>query len=543
MSHYRPAIERLRSVRVLDFRILGPLEVIAEGSPIRLGGPKQRATLAILLLNANRVVSVDRLADDLYAGAAPVTAVTQVQRQVSELRKLLGPAHGIETQPPGYVLRLAPERLDLHRFERLAADASRSLESDDARRAADLLRDALDLWRGPPLADLAYESFAQPAIVRLEELRLAVVEQRVDAELALGAHTQVIAELEQLVREHPLQERFAEQLMVALYRSGRQAEALDVYRSTRKRLVELLGLEPTEALQALERAILAHEPALEPVRSAPATAAVAVLAVVSGADRLDALLAVAEPLGLLPGQELIVACLVADEGELELEAAAVSRRRTSLTAPTRAAVFTTRDPPEDVVRLAGGNDVGLVLLEAPGGLDGERLPADLATVLERAPADVGVLSARTGELAGAGVVVPFGGGEHDWAALELGAWLASATAASLSLVGTKAESSSGRRDASRLLADASLAAQRVVGVETRPVLAEPTEDALVAAVENASLVVTGLSPRWRREGIGATRRALVRRARPPVLLVHRGPRPSALAPREARTRFTWTLEA
>ncbi|HET7760609.1 MAG TPA: BTAD domain-containing putative transcriptional regulator [Gaiellaceae bacterium] len=528
---------------MLDFRILGPLEVIAEGSPIRLGGPKQRATLAILLLNANRVVSVDRLADDLYAGAAPVTAVTQVQRQVSELRKLLGPAHGIETHPPGYVLRLAPERLDLHRFERLAADASRSLESDDARRAADLLRDALDLWRGPPLADLAYESFAQPAIVRLEELRLAVVEQRVDAELALGAHTQVIAELEQLVREHPLQERFAEQLMVALYRSGRQAEALDVYRSTRKRLVELLGLEPTEALQALERAILAHEPALEPVRSAPATAAVAVLAVVSGADRLDALLAVAEPLGRLPGQELIVACLVPDEGELELEAAAVSRRRTSLTAPTRAAVFTTRDPPEDVVRLAGGNDVGLVLLDAPGGLDGEQLPADLATVLERAPADVGVLSARTGELAGAGVVVPFGGGEHDWAALELGAWLASATAASLSLVGTKAESSSGRRDASRLLADASLAAQRVVGVETRPVLAEPTEDALVAAVENASLVVTGLSPRWRREGIGATRRALVRRARPPVLLVHRGPRPSALAPREARTRFTWTLEA
>lgn len=543
MSHYRPAIERLRSARVLDFRILGPLEVIAEGSPIRLGGPKQRATLAILLLNANRVVSVDRLADDLYAGAAPVTAVTQVQRQVSELRKLLGPAHGIETQPPGYVLRLAPERLDLHRFERLAADASRSLESGDARHAADLLRDALDLWRGPPLADLAYESFAQPAIVRLEELRLAAVEQRVDAELALGAHTQVIAELEQLVREHPLQERLAEQLMVALYRSGRQAEALDVYRSTRKRLVELLGLEPTEALQALERAILAHEPALEPVRSAPATAAVAVLAVVSGADRLDALLAVAEPLGLLPGQELIVACLVADEGELELEAAAVSRRRTSLTAPTRAAVFTTRDPPEDVVRLAGRNDVGLVLLEAPGGLDREQLPADLATVLERAPADVGVLSARTGELAGAGVFVPFGGGEHDWAALELGAWLASATAASLSLVGTKAESSSGRRDASRLLADASLAAQRVVGVETRPVLAEPTEDALVAAVENAALVVTGLSPRWRREGIGATRRALVRRARPPVLLVHRGPRPSALAPREARTRFTWTLEA
>lgn len=541
MSHYRAAIEPLRSARVLDFRILGPLEVIADGSPIRLGGPKQRATLAILLLSVNRVVSVDRLADDLYAGAPPVTAVTQIQRQISELRKLLGTSHGIETRPPGYVLRLAPEQLDLQRFERLAADAGSSFESGDARRAADLLRNALRLWRGPPLADLEYESFAQPAIARLEEIRLAAVEQRIHAEFGLGAHAQLVAELEQLVAEYPLQERFAQQLMLALYRSGRQAEALDVYRSTRKRLVEMLGLEPTEALQALERAILAHERALEP--AADTAHGGAILVVAAGYDRLDALLAIAEPFGSLPGRELVVVCLLKHDRDLEHEAAAVSGRRASLTAPTRAAVFTTRDLPEDVVRLAGGNDVGLVLMEAPGGLDGGHLPAQLATVLERSPADVGVLSARAGEHAGAGVVVPFGGGEHDWAALELGAWLASATGGSLSLVGTKAESSSGRRDASRLLADASLAAQRVVGVETRPVLAKPTEDALVAAVENAALVVAGISPRWRREGIGATRRALVHRARPPVLLVHRGPRPSVLAPREARTQFTWTLES
>jgi DNA-binding SARP family transcriptional activator len=525
---------------VLDFRILGPLEVVDDDGPIRLGGPKQRATLAILLLNVNRVVSVDRLADDLYAGEAPATAVTQVQRQISELRKLLGPAHGIETRPPGYAMRLAPEQLDLHRFERLAADAGRSFESGDSARAADLLRDALGLWRGSPLADLGYESFAQPAIGRLAEIRLAAVEQRVDAELELGAHAQLIAELEQLVAEHPLQERFAEQLMLALYRSGRQTEALDVYRAARKRLVELFGLEPTAGLQALERAILSHDPSLavEPAIAAGGS----VLVVASGTDRLDGLLAVAEPLGLLPGREVLIACLLEDDRELEGAAAAVSERRASLTARTRAAVFTTFDVPGDVARLAGGNDVGFVLLDAPSGLDGEELPDELAAILERSPADVGVLSPRAGEPAGADVFVPFGGGEHDWAGLELGAWLASATGATLSLVGTKAESSTGRRDASRLLADASLAAQRVVGIETRPVLAEPTEDALVASVEDAALVVLGISARWRREGIGATRRALVRRGRPPVLLVHRGTRPSILAPREARTRFTWTLE-
>src|SRR6185503_16384757 len=140
-----------------------------------------------------------------------------------------GPASGIETRPPGYVLRLAPEQLDVHRFEQIAADAARAREGGDARRAAELLRDALSLWRGPPLRALGYESFAQPAIARLEEIRLAAIEQRVDSELALGVHAQLIAELEQLVAEHPLQERFAGQLMLALYRSGRQAEALEVF--------------------------------------------------------------------------------------------------------------------------------------------------------------------------------------------------------------------------------------------------------------------------------------------------------------------------
>jgi DNA-binding SARP family transcriptional activator len=237
---------------VLEFRILGPLEVVGDEGPISLGGPKQRATLAILLLDANRVVSVERLADDLYSGAAPVTAVTQVQRQISELRKVLG-ASTIETRAPGYVIRLAPEQLDLKRFEHRAEEATRALATGDARTATRLLADALDVWRGPPLADLAHEPFAQIPIERLEEIRLAALEQRIDAELALGGHTRVVGELEELVAEHPLREHFYGQLMLALYRSGRQAEALSVYRSARENLVEEFGIEPTSALRELER--------------------------------------------------------------------------------------------------------------------------------------------------------------------------------------------------------------------------------------------------------------------------------------------------
>ena len=194
---------------MLDFRILGPLEVVGGEGSIRLGGPKQRATLAILLLDAN-----------------PVTAVTQVQRQISDLRKVL-PEPVIETRSPGYVIHVSPEQLDLNRFERRAEEATQLLARGEAQRAADLLVDALALWRGPPLADLAYESFAQAAIERLEEIRLAALEQRIEADLALGRHRELVGELEQLTSEQPTRERFRAQLMFALYRSGRQPEALD----------------------------------------------------------------------------------------------------------------------------------------------------------------------------------------------------------------------------------------------------------------------------------------------------------------------------
>ena len=531
---------------MLEFRILGPLEVVGEDGPIPLGGPKQRATLAILLLAANRVVPVERLADDLYRGAAPVTAVTQVQRQISELRRLLAAASGIETRSPGYVLRVAPQQLDLHRFERLTEQAFDASARADHRRAADLLREALDLWTGEPLADLADEPFARAATDRLEEIRLAALERRIDAELALGRHAELIGELQELVAEHPFGERFQGQLMLALYRSGRQHEALDVYRATRQTLVDAFGLEPTPALRGLEHAILAQDPSLELADGRQATTDVRrpVLVLPTDGVAVERLLSVAEPLARLPARELLVVRLLADDRELGAAAAALNGRRSSLQVVARTAVFTTGAWSHDAARLAASNDVALVLLDAPDGLDGTHVPEELASLLERSSADVAVLAGTAVDWAGGnGVFVPFGGGDHDWAALELAAWLASAVAAPLRLVGTKAEANYGRRDASRLLADAALAVQQLAGVAAEPVLAEATDGGLLAAVGPATLVVQGVSPRWRHDGIGATRRAVLRGAGSPVLLVHGGPRPGGLAPRASRTRFTWSIQA
>lgn len=522
---------------MLDFRILGPIEVVETDGTIRLGGPRQRATLAILLLEANRVVSVERLAEALYAGAAPVTAVTQVQRQISDLRKVL-PKQVIETRSPGYVIHVLPEQLDLNRFERQAENASQLLVRGEAQRAAELLREALALWRGTPLADLAYESFAQSAIERLDEIRLAALEQRIEADLALGRHRELVAELEQLTSEQPTRERFRAQLMFALYRSGRQPEALDVYRNTRETLMREFGIEPTPRLRELERAILTQDPALD-LGGGVVEGDRAVLVLSADEVELDELLAIAEPLASTEPRELIVARLLADESALATTAASLTARCASLSANARSAVFTIDGLARDTVRLASTYDVELVLLGLSQVEDA--LSNELAEILDTSPADVALLAGHVDAARGDGVFVPFGGSEHDWAALELGAWLALRTKAPLRLVGTTADPRRDRRDASRLLADASLSVQRLVGVGAEPLLADPTEDGLVAVVESATLVVVGISPRWRGEGIGAVRRALVKHAAPPTLLVHRGPRPGGLAPRGSRTRFTWSI--
>jgi DNA-binding SARP family transcriptional activator len=501
--------------------------------------------LAILLLQANRVVPIDRLADDLYGEALPATALTQIQAQISQLRKLLGGTDSpIHTRAPGYLIRLTWEQLDLRRLERLTGDAAEARSSGDLVTTAHRYREALDLWRGPVLAEFAREAFAQPAIARLEELRLGTLEQWVDAELALGHQAELVSELAESASEHPLRERLHAQLMLVLYRSGRQAEALDVYRRLRRRLVEDLGIEPSRAVQELERAILIQDPSLELNRSTDDVAGPerSILVVGSTDDRLERLLGIAEPLAAQSGHALILGRPIDHERDLAAATEATNARRRELGVPARAAVFTTSERGEDVIRVAESYDVALVLLDAPDGLTDERLPDELVAILERSPADVGILAGADVELRSAtAVFVPFGGGEHDWAALELAAWLAASASVPIRLLGTRGRPDAQRRDASRLLADASIAVQRLVDVDTEPLLAEPTEDALAAAVAGASAVVVGISPRWRRDGIGASRRALLRTGAP-LLLVHHGLRPGALAPNASRTRFTWSLQ-
>jgi DNA-binding SARP family transcriptional activator len=532
-----------------EFCILGPLEVRRDGSELGLGGRNQRAVLALLLLHANQVVSIERLAEDLYGGATPVTAVTQVHRQVSELRRAIDPARAddasvIETRPPGYLIRVAPGALDLHRFELLTGQAARAMDTGDPAAAAESLREALALWRGPALADLSYESFAQGPAARLEELRLAALEARIEAELALGHHSTAIPPLRELVAEHPLREHLRELLMVALYRSGRQVEALDLYRATRSELVDTFGVEPGPGLQQLEQAILRHEPELAPPRSGGSAAGEGsgcVLLAGSDPTRLPAQLAVAEPLAREPARELIVALLVEDEQRLAEATAALSSIQ--LPATARTAAFVASRGSDDVLHLARSNDVDFLLLAAPPGLaDTDALPDALADVLEKSPADVGLLFApAVAPAAGGGVLVPFGGGDHDWAAVELGAWLAAASGERLRLAGARAPTQEGGHDASRQLADASLAVQRLVGVAAEPALVEASADGLRMAAAGASAVVVGLSQRWRREGLGEARRALASDPQCPLLVVHRGPRPSGIAPRESATRFTWSV--
>jgi DNA-binding SARP family transcriptional activator len=253
---------------VLEFRILGPLEVSRDGEQLQLSGQKQRALLALLLFEANRVVS--------------------------QLRKLLG-TETLVTKPPGYQLRLEPDQLDLERFGRLVEEARG--EPPEARAAK--LDQALVLWRGPPLADLGFESFAQSEIGRLEELRLAVIEDKIEAELEAGRHAEIVGELEALADENPLRERLRGQLMLALYRSGRQAEALQIYHDTRRVLVDELGIDPSPSLQQLHGAILRQDPTLETGTPAPQ----------APADRLDDVFET-----LLAGR--LVPVLGADVGEL-----------------------------------------------------------------------------------------------------------------------------------------------------------------------------------------------------------------------------------
>ena len=261
----------------MQFQILGPLEVRHEGAQVALGAAKQRALLAILLIHANELVSSDRLIEELWP-TPPRTAANALQVYVGKLRKALEPARTagapaelLLTRPPGYTLRTEPDELDADRFERLLIEGRRAGEAKDHPAAARRLHEALALWRGPALADFTYDPFAQAEIARLEELRLNAVGERVEADLALGKAADLVGELEALIRDNPLRESLRGQLMLALYRSGRQADALEAYRQTCKVLDEQLGLAPSPPLERLQTAILRQEPALE-VSMEPAAA-------------------------------------------------------------------------------------------------------------------------------------------------------------------------------------------------------------------------------------------------------------------------------
>jgi DNA-binding SARP family transcriptional activator len=251
----------------MDFRILGPLEVLGDERRLTLGGDKQRALLALLLINANRTLSSERLIDELWGERPPPSAAKTLQAHISRLRKALqhaaeGEDGVIVTREHGYELSVSRDRVDALRFERLVGEARGELAAGRCSPAAALLDEGLSLWRGAPLGEFAYERFAEPEIARLEELRVCALEELIEAKLALGRHAELVGELERLIAENPYRERLRAQLMLALYRSERQAEALQAYQDARSELIEELGIEPGERLRELERAILTQDPAL-----------------------------------------------------------------------------------------------------------------------------------------------------------------------------------------------------------------------------------------------------------------------------------------
>jgi DNA-binding SARP family transcriptional activator len=287
-----------QAVSEIDYRILGALEVTAARLPLELGSGRPRALLGLLLLHRNEVLSSERVVDELWGGRpAPASAAKIVHNGVSRLRRALvsggAPAGLLGTKGHGYVLHVAPGELDADRFELAVAEGRRALAAGAPERASVGLHDALALWRGPALAEFAFEPFAAADIARLEECRLTAVESRIEADLALGAESTLVGELELLVARHPLRERLRGQLMLALYRSGRQAEALAAFQDARRLLASELGLEPHPTLRRLEHAILSQDPELDPRRAVAPAPAVESRPAVAGAPAVESRPAVA----------------------------------------------------------------------------------------------------------------------------------------------------------------------------------------------------------------------------------------------------------
>jgi hypothetical protein len=357
-----------------------------------------------------------------------------------------------------------------------------------------------------------------------------------------------VSELEALVRDQPLRERFRAQLMLALYRAGRQSEALSSYRELRRRFVGELGIEPSQSLRELERAILRQDPRLDLDRGADLPARRRTLLVAAAGERTaDVLLSFAEPLARHDEAEIVLLLLVSDEPGLAAAAQSASARRAALGTGgirTRATAFTSSSPADDIVRVAADTRIALALVGALGSVDRDgRFDHSLALALERAPCDIALLVGAPEDRArddAAPVLVPFGGSEHEWAAAEIGAWIARAEGRPLRLAGTTAAADGGRRDASRLLASVAMLVQQVADVDAEPVLTPAGPRGLRDLAVGARVILVGLPDGWQERGIGRTRAALTLHAAAPSLLIRGGVRPSALA-QDGLTRFTWTM--
>jgi len=542
----------------MDFRILGTVEVWDGGRALEIRRPKELLLLAVLLLHANELVPMERIVDELWPLAPPAKPAEAIQELVYQLRKQLE-----RERERGSVLRRVGDAygivvprgsLDVQRFERLFRQGEESKREGDLQRASSTFAEALAIWRGPPLANVACEPLtaSRSEAARLEEVRLNAVIERIGVDLELGDDGELIGELLTLVADHPLDERLRRLLMLAFYRAGRQADALEVYRQTRATLDAELGIEPGRPLRELEQMILRHDPALDPglhdsvadgAAAAPGERSIVVAAFAS--TELEPLLAVAEPLGRSQlARELVIALIVRPTGEsLEPAIASVTEQRTRLLergTPVRAAAFSSPAPAEDLVRLAKREDVDLLLMPAgPDLAEHGTLSPESGAVLAEAPCDVGLVTPSRRGPAGDFVLVPFGGLAHDWAALELGAWAATAMGLPIKLVGVHERAADGR-DSSRMLADASLLLQAFLGISAAAQLVRPGPAEILEASDNAALLVAGLPDRWRQDGVGATRTELARSARAPVVLVRKGSRPGGLAPRES-TVFAWSL--
>jgi hypothetical protein len=455
---------------------------------------------------------------------------------VSNLRKALG-GEAIDLTSAGYVLHVTPEALDATTFADLVSRARAELAAGHADVAATLAGEALELWRGPPLDEFEPEALPRAQIGRLEEAWLTGFTTRAEAAIELGDHA-IVADLAATAGDHPYDERLHELLMIALYRSGRPADALGAYQAIRTRLADDLGLEPSPSLRETQRRILAHDPGLTPE---PPSTRVVVVAPETPAS-LPELAHLAAPLAhaRFP-HELILASLARDRSELDRASAGARALVEDLdVSGVRTSSFVTEDRAADLLHLAHRADVDLVLLAVESDC-ADAWPPWLELVLGAAICDVAFIAGRPPQPIRSAVVVPFGAREHDWAALELGAWLASSSGLRLVLVGADAES--GSRDPSRMLADAGLLLQRLTGVEVEPRLVAPGAEGLASAAGADGLLVMGLSDRWSAEGLGALRREVARLAAIPPLFAKRGFRPGGVSSPLDLTRYRWSAGA